>query len=139
MEVTVQGKLKFIGKQTPNTDTSTVRTTDHTHVLDTPTHRSPHPLLDMSLRSEGSPFLPRLGGNLAVIFFVLILVAFVVESQLTQVRALFYSIDSRSSSPHLYSMCKAPFASGSLFSSCASLTRSLAPVDLPLTDFFAAT
>jgi hypothetical protein len=67
--------------------------------------------------------LPRLGGNFAVFLFVLTLIAFVAESQLTQVRALFHSIDSCISPPDPYSMCKVPFTFDNRFSFCASLTN----------------
>ena len=84
----------------------------------------------MSLRPEQSLSLPRLGGNLTVVLFVLTLIGFVVESQLTQVRALFRSIDF-CISPHLYSMCKVTFTFDNRFSFCASLTNK----PIPLTDF----
>jgi hypothetical protein len=83
----------------------------------------------MSLQSLS---LPRLGGNLAVILFVLTLIAFVVESQLTQVRALFRSIDF-CISPHLYSMFKVLFAFDNQFYFCASLINK----PIPLSPIFA--
>ena len=46
---------------------------------------------DMAPRPDHSLALPRLGGKSAVIIFILTLIGFVLESQLTQVRAYFLS------------------------------------------------
>ena len=45
----------------------------------------------MSSLTERFPSLPQTGGKTAIVLFILTLIAFVVESQLTQVRVSFYS------------------------------------------------
>ena len=50
-----------------------------------------NPYFDMTTVPDRSFALPRLGGKSAVIIFILTLVAFVVESQLAQVRTYFHS------------------------------------------------
>lgn len=50
-----------------------------------------NPYIDMTTVPDRSFALPQLGGKSAVIIFILTLVAFVVESQLAQVRTYFHS------------------------------------------------
>jgi hypothetical protein len=78
--------------------------------------------------------LPRLGGNSTLVLFVVTLIAFVVESQLAQVRVLFPHVDfSISHFSYVHSMYKARFAIDSRTSSCASSTSVFLslPVETP--------
>ncbi len=83
----------------------------------------------MTLRPDRSFALPRLGGKSAVIIFVLTLVAFVLESQLAQVRTYFHS-RSLVSYLHKLSTSKLPFSIDNPSSSCesSSLSPPLPPV-----------
>ena len=88
----------------------------------------------MSPRTERSPSLPHTGGKTAIVIFILTLIAFVVESQLTQVRVSSYS-SLFSISPPLHSlkksMYKARFNIANRFSFCTSIQHNPPPLKPP--------
>jgi hypothetical protein len=91
----------------------------------------------MSSLTERLPSLPQTGGKTAIVLFILTLIAFVVESQLTQVRVSFYSSFKRFL--HLTfslsikkSMYKARFIIASRSSSCTSIQENVPSVEDPL-------
>jgi hypothetical protein len=92
----------------------------------------------MSSLTERLPSLPQTGGKTAIVLFILTLIAFVVESQLTQVRVSFYSSFKRflnltfSLSIKKKSMYKARFIIASHSSSCTSIQENVLFVEDPL-------
>jgi len=123
LSMTVGGRSPKVAKQIPRPYPRRPRSVHRTnHIsyvpyldVNIPARLSPH-LLNMPPRSERLLSSPHLGGKSAVILFVVSIIAFVVESQLTQVRAPFYSIGSAS---HLivYTVCaKHPSLSATILS-----------------------